>query len=72
MPRDAGISRWLKFAIGQGIAGPLLFAAATVGGGLAQPGYSHVSNAISELTASGAPKVVSRNWWKFEGGVISG
>lgn len=33
----------------------MLYAGAAVVGGLTHPGYSHVSNAVSELTASGAP-----------------
>ncbi len=45
----------MRLSIAQGIAGPLLYASAAVVGGLADPGYSHVSNAVSELTASGAP-----------------
>lgn len=38
-----------------GIVGPLLYVFTMVLGGVLRPGYSHVGNAISELTQAGAP-----------------
>ena len=38
-----------------GIAGPLVFLATVIAGGLAEPGYSHVGRAVSELAQRGAP-----------------
>ncbi|MCP5038214.1 MAG: DUF998 domain-containing protein [Rhodobacteraceae bacterium] len=45
---------WVVFALFQGIVAPLFFAAIAVVGGLMRPGYSHFSQAISELTEAGA------------------
>lgn len=38
-----------------GVAGSVVFVATVVMGGLARPGYSHLENAVSELTERGAP-----------------
>jgi hypothetical membrane protein len=40
-----------------GIMAPLVYALAVVIGGFMLPGYSHIYNTISELTASNAPKI---------------
>lgn len=45
---------WVKFALIQGIVAPVLFVAIAIVGGLLRPGYSHISQAISELTEAGA------------------
>jgi len=46
--------KWLWFALLQGILSPLLFVVIVVAGGLMHPGYSHLSQAISELTMADA------------------
>ncbi|MCP4098689.1 MAG: DUF998 domain-containing protein [Planctomycetaceae bacterium] len=46
--------KWLKIAIAQGIAAPFIFTCVAFIGGLLYPGYSHTSQAISELSANGA------------------
>ncbi len=43
-----------RLALMQGIVAPVLFAAIAIVGGLYHPGYSHLAQAISELTAAGA------------------
>jgi len=45
---------WVTVALIQGITAPILFWLVAVVGGLLRPGYSHVSQAISELTEAGA------------------
>ncbi len=45
----------VRAALWCGVAGPVLFLAVAVFGGMAHPGYSHMSQAISELTMAGAP-----------------
>ena len=47
-------STWVVFALFQGVVAPLLFAGIAIVGGLMRPGYSHFSQAISELTEAGA------------------
>ncbi len=44
-----------RAALACGVAGPAAFVAAWVAAGALRPGYSPVSQAISELAASGAP-----------------
>ena len=46
---------WSTGALVQGILSPLLFLLIVVLGALARPDYSHVVQAISELTMAGAP-----------------
>lgn len=46
--------RWVTFALAQGVVAPVLFALIAIAGGLMRPGYSHISQAISELTEAGA------------------
>ena len=41
-----------------GIVAPLFYIIPTVVGGLLRPGYSHISNSVSDLLASGAPNRV--------------
>jgi hypothetical protein len=41
-----------------GIVAPLFYIVPTVVGGLLRPGYSHISNSVSDLLASGAPNRV--------------
>jgi len=55
MRRDDKNAVWLRIALAQGISAPILFASAAIIGGFSHLGYSHVSQAVSELTASGAP-----------------
>ena len=43
------------FAFGCGVLSLLVLAAATVAGGMAYPGYDHLTQYISELGATGAP-----------------
>jgi hypothetical protein len=38
-----------------GILAPIVYAVAVVLGGIVRPGYSHISQFISELIAAGAP-----------------
>jgi hypothetical membrane protein len=38
-----------------GVAGPLVYLATVVAGGVVTPGYSHLLHAVSELTQRGAP-----------------
>ena len=45
---------WVTLALIQGISAPILFFLVAFVGGLLRPGYSHVSQAISELTEAGA------------------
>ena len=45
---------WVTIALFMGIASPILFAVIVVVGGLMRPDYSHISQAISELTQRGA------------------
>ncbi|MCP4072833.1 MAG: DUF998 domain-containing protein [Hyphomicrobiales bacterium] len=45
---------WVKLALLQGIIAPVLFTLTAILGGLLHPGYSHYSQAISELTEAGA------------------
>lgn len=45
---------WVVICIGLGISAPVLFLLTTIIGGALRPGYSHVSQAISELTQAGA------------------
>lgn len=45
---------WLKLALVQGIVAPVLFGLIAIVGGAMRPGYSHFSQAISELTEAGA------------------
>jgi hypothetical membrane protein len=40
-----------------GLLAPLIYAMAVIIGGFMLPGYSHIYNTISELTASDAPKI---------------
>jgi hypothetical membrane protein len=44
-----------RLMLGAGLLAPVVYVATTVLGGLIRPGYSHVAEAISELTAAGAP-----------------
>ena len=44
----------MTLALWQGVTAPLLFVFVAVLGGAMRPGYSHISQAISELTESGA------------------
>ena len=46
--------RWVTFALAQGVIAPVLFALIAIVGGLMRPGYSHVTQAISELTEASA------------------
>lgn len=55
MRHDDKNAVWLRIAVSQGITAPVLYAGATIIGAVYQPGYSHFSNAVSELSASGAP-----------------
>lgn len=41
--------------IAAGVAAPLVYAGAVIGGGWATPGYSHLASTISELTTPGQP-----------------
>lgn len=41
-----------------GIIAPLFYIVPTIIGGLLRPGYSHLSNSVSELLASGAPNKI--------------
>ena len=43
-----------KYLLLAGMAAPLVYAATVILGGLLTPDYSHVDQAISELTATGA------------------
>ena len=52
-------SAGLKIALAQGIVAQVVFAGAAIIGGIAHPGYSHMSQAVSELTAAGA---VNQGW----------
>jgi len=45
---------WVTISLAMGIASPVLFVVIVVVGGLIRPGYSHISQAISELTEAGA------------------
>lgn len=45
-----------------GLLAPLAFAATTFVGAAIRPGYSHVSNAVSELVETGAPHRTGLNW----------
>ena len=44
-----------KYLLYGGIVAPVLYVVTIIVGGLIRPGYSHIANAISELTAAGAP-----------------
>lgn len=60
MQRDAPSSSpryptWVRIALWQGIVAQIVFALTVSIGGALRPGYSHVSQAISELTEIGAP-----------------
>ncbi len=44
-----------NFALGCGLLSLLVLAAATIAGGMAYPGYDHLTQYISELGATGAP-----------------
>ncbi len=55
MPSENKKTIWLRVAIAQGITVPILYASAALIGGLYHPGYSHISQAVSELSAAGAP-----------------
>ncbi len=46
---------WRRPLAGAGIVAPLLYVLAVVVGGAVTPGYSHIGQAISELTATGVP-----------------
>ena|SRR5688572_17249634 len=48
-----------------GVAGPLLFSAVVVAAGVARGNYSHVSNFISELGATGTPYAGLMNYAGF-------
>jgi hypothetical membrane protein len=52
------------FALG-GIAGPVIFAAVTVVVGTLRPGYSHATDVISELGATGTPYAALMNYVGF-------
>ncbi len=57
MTANATYSRrplWVTFALFQGILAPIIFALTAIVGGLMRPDYSHVFQAISELTEAGA------------------
>jgi hypothetical protein len=45
----------IYLGIAAGVAAPLVYAGAVIAGGLATPGYSHLSSTISELTIAGQP-----------------
>ena len=45
---------WVTVALWQGVTALLLFAFVAILGGVMRPGYSHLSQAISELTEAGA------------------
>ena len=47
-------SHWVTFALMQGILAPIIFALTAIAGGVMRPDYSHVFQAISELTEAGA------------------
>jgi len=44
--------------LASGVAGPLVFLVAVALGAQAQPGYSHLTHAVSELTQRGAPNAL--------------
>jgi hypothetical membrane protein len=48
-----------------GVAGPVVFALVTVVSAALRPGYSHVTNMISELGATGTPYAVLMNYAGF-------
>jgi hypothetical membrane protein len=48
-----------------GVIGPALFAAVVVSVAALQPGYSHITNFISELGASGMERAVAMNYAGF-------
>jgi Protein of unknown function (DUF998) len=48
-----------------GVAGPVVFALVTVLSAALRPGYSHVTNMISELGATGTPYAVLMNYAGF-------
>lgn len=41
-----------------GILGPIVYIATVILGGILRPGYSHISQAVSELIATGAPNKI--------------
>lgn len=45
---------WVTLALWQGVTAPLLLVLVAIVGGAMRPGYSHVTQAISELTEAGA------------------
>lgn len=49
------VSRRSRLLSVGGVLGPLVYTAAVILGGLIRPGYSHISQPISELIARGAP-----------------
>jgi hypothetical membrane protein len=52
---NRGVRMSIKAFVVCGILAPILYVAAVIGGGLMWPGYSHVTNYISDLIGSGAP-----------------
>ena len=42
-----------------GVIAPLFYIIPTIVGGLLRPGYSHLSNSVSDLLASGAPNRIN-------------
>lgn len=52
-PRDRkDRPRALRLAVAQGITAPLVYLGVIVVGGARRPGYSHLDQAVSELTLS--------------------
>ena len=52
---------WLRLAVAQGITAPVIYLGVIVVGGARRPGYSHLHQAVSELTEAGAPDRVGLN-----------
>lgn len=51
----------MKTLYALGALGPVVFALAVIAGGAAMPGYSHLSDEVSALGASGAPHMAAVN-----------
>mgnify|MGYP001816327058 CR=1 FL=1 len=47
---------WIKLAVTQGIAAPLVYLGVVVVGAALRPGYSHYTQAVSEMTQAGADR----------------
>ncbi len=56
MPHYRGrLPGWLTLAVVQGVSAPLIYLGVIAVGGAMRPGYSHLNQAVSELTEAGAP-----------------